>query len=1230
MHEGTPLQRKLLLGAGLAAAAAALLVVLLVLLLRGSRPDRGDADRAGIGGGAGATEGLAGPAQATPEPESKAEAPPEKTEAEEPAEPEREPLLRGRVFGEAGGIAGAAVMLFSVREVESLLRRLERFDPGSGLPDIPSLIAGVKEELDRFRASALAAAADAEGLYAFFEAPPGAYFVLAAGAGHVFRYGDVVSLIAGRTQELDLRLDRGVAIAGRVIDIEDRGVPGARVTAEFHPPGMPGVGRIVQKLLSYVNGEFLKGPFQAQTDADGRFAIDALPPGAYDLLAEKPGFPETRLENVLGGTTEAVILLAPGARIEGLLVDGQGLPVPDLEVRLGAEAAAIALPFPGASDMLETANRLFGDPERRARSRESGAFRFENVGPGRYRLKVQVAGFLPLERPLAIAPGETEVQLGALAIDRGAAIRGRVIAQGGAPVEGASVSAFPEGMSFFSMGGAVNDMVSGRNRSATDAAGRFELRGLASGKYNVIAQARGYGGASKRGVAADGEEIEIEVERGIAIRGRVIDHATEAKLSGARVSASGVSAGTDAEGRFALEGVTARGRGLDPFGGMQGGFGGRRGGGRRGPGAAPSGEGDGAPGAGANAGSEGEGEEAQPRRIRVRASAGGYQEGFASVDAGADASDVVISLKAKPRVRGLALDPKGEALPGALLRLVPGDGENPFTGSGLVFVDAGVSDLEGRFVLDAPEESGQFSILASHPLYASTFSDGFRPADLDARDAIEVRLAEGGVIRGTVSDGANPIAGARVRLAKSRQTDARMQIFANLIGLPKEGKVAYSSQSGAFVYELVLPGDYTLSAEVAGFGDSKTENVSVAAGETRELSIVLDPGGEIAGVVLDQDGQPLGGALVRALREGGGDERMLEAQRLLGGAFKTARSGSDGLFRLEGLPSAAYSVIAEKPGYSAASAAAVRPGETRLELLLEAAARLEGRVVDAATLRPIPVFEVRLVDLEREAVGGGEPSPFDFRPWRQARDADGRYFRDGLEPGRCRVEVRADGFAPSAQDIVLASGAVAEVSFALERAGVLTGQVIDASTGQPVEGARVGLASRDGRPPAAEDESADSRREVRRYFEDFALARSVSTDGEGRFELASFPAEPQTVVVTHDEFVQEHRDEVAVAFGEQKELKILFKKGLSLSGTIADAASRPAVGAFVLVKGTSEGFERVRKSATADAEGRFRIGGLERGSYRLIVPSREGRSPPSSQDIAIDERDVEDLRLTLP
>ncbi|MBN8468636.1 carboxypeptidase regulatory-like domain-containing protein [Corallococcus exiguus] len=74
---------------------------------------------------------------------------------------------------------------------------------------------------------------------------------------------------------------------------------------------------------------------QARSEADGRFAVGGLAPGAYDVQVRAPGFqPLTRMGlGVLAGQRfELVLELAAPGRIEGTVVDGAEAPLPGVTV----------------------------------------------------------------------------------------------------------------------------------------------------------------------------------------------------------------------------------------------------------------------------------------------------------------------------------------------------------------------------------------------------------------------------------------------------------------------------------------------------------------------------------------------------------------------------------------------------------------------------------------------------------------------------------------------------------------------------------------------------------------------------------------------------------------------------------------------------------------------------------------------------------------------------------
>ncbi len=1153
----------------------------------------------------------------------------EDEEKEEAEEKKLEPSLKGRIFGDEGGIAGAHVLLFSTKEVERLIRSFERFDPGSGIPDIGKIVKEVKQELIKFKNKAIETQSIEDGVYEFYNLEESPYFVLTLAKNYIFKYGDVVSVEKGRTAELDMKMSPGASIGGRVVSPTGNGVPGVTVTAEYRPPGMASIGKLVQKVLKYVNGEFLKGPFQTVSGPDGRFVIDSLPHGVYDLHANVKGFPDSRAYGVTTGTLEAVVLLQEGVRIEGVLIDQSGVEIAGTVVKLSPQADAINLPIPlpGVNDMIKTAAKFLEDPDILTLSGSEGKFVFSNIASGPYLLEVSYPGFLPYSKRLTVNAGEN-IDLGAVAINRGSSITGQVLDTEGNPIQGAEVQAFPEGLSFQTMGKALQDFTSGRVKTQSDAEGMFSIHGLSQGKYRVIAQAHKFGGKVKSRVPTDEEPIELVLEPGITVEGKVIDDETEEPIKKAKVRASGIIGYTNNEGLFVLEGVAPRDReSMNPFGDMRPGGGPVRVQGRIG-----------------DDESEENSKEKDPslRTISVWANFTGYQderERFTIKEIQESEEGVVVRLKKKQKLYGIALNPDGEPLPGCLLRLVPPGLDNvPFIPEGVIFLDASVSKLDGTFVLDFPIDRGSFKVMTTHPLYASTTSERVDPRDHDKENPFEVRTSDGARIRGIVTDGKNVIPNAKVRLGKAREQSFQEKMIMGMLGLPKGGSETYTTPEGTFDYGKVLPGDYTLSAEIAGFADTWTENFTLQVGDDKEVEITLNPGGPIQGIVYDQDGQPLSGARIRILKNETLNEEMLQAQRFLGGAFKMTTSNSDGQFKVQGLPQDAYSIVVEKKGYTKAEDSDLYPDEEdQIEVTLFKAAQIMGFVTNAATNQPIIEFSVRVKALSG-ADSENDDGPMQFlRAWRPVRNSMGQFFRENLAEGLYSIEVKAEGYAKASTQLQLKSGSEVELPFSLVQAGKLQGLVVDSQTNLPIKDARITIGppllqadaeeDKDVIKKREEDLLADPQQVMNDYFERRFTSDQAKTDAEGRFELGQFDGEPHSVTVTHEEYIQERQPNMTIQLGSVQEQTFVMRKGLEVSGTITDVDGTPAERAYVVARGVDTHTKHIEKGYRVRSNGKYHLKGLPPGRYVLVTQSRG--TQPSARTVDIEGSNVVEIDIPL-
>ena len=77
-----------------------------------------------------------------------------------------------------------------------------------------------------------------------------------------------------------------------------------------------------------------------------------------------------------------------------------------------------------------------------------------------------------------------------------------------------------------------------------------------------------------------------------------------------------------------------------------------------------------------------------------------------------------------------------------------------------------------------------------------------------------------------------------------------------------------SGNEGRFRFEGLEPGDYNPEAQRTGFLDSNDEpEIGLAAGEhLKDVVIKMTPQGLIAGHVMDEDGDPVPGLIVKAAR----------------------------------------------------------------------------------------------------------------------------------------------------------------------------------------------------------------------------------------------------------------------------------------------------------------------------------------------------------------------------
>jgi protocatechuate 3,4-dioxygenase beta subunit len=160
--------------------------------------------------------------------------------------------------------------------------------------------------------------------------------------------------------------------------------------------------------------------------------------------------------------------------------------------------------------------------------------------------------------------------------------------------------------------------------------------------------------------------------------------------------------------------------------------------------------------------------------------------------------------------------------------------------------------------------------------------------------------------------------------------------------------------------------------------------------------------------------------------------------------LESALTGADGIARFDDLQAGPYELWARLDRSASPLVRTIHDGGAdplgRVELVLEPAGAVRGQVIGpgaAAAVRLVPVgvdHAVRVAEL----------------------DEQGGFTIDGVPFGRWRVEADAPGWFQTGDGEVEVAGAPEEIEVRLERAGVVSGTVVDGA-GQPVAGATLVL-----------------------------------------------------------------------------------------------------------------------------------------------------------------------------
>ena len=471
---------------------------------------------------------------------------------------------------------------------------------------------------------------------------------------------------------------------------------------------------------------------------------------------------------------------------------------------------------------------------------------------------------------------------------------------------------------------------------------------------------------------------------------------------------------------------------------------------------------------------------------------------------------------------------------------------------------------------------GTYLVRASADGRGSASQDGIVVAPDATRTHVRLLLPTGHTLRGTVFDADDsPIAEARV-IATPQQSARKAMDKVECV----------SSAEGAFELVGLAPGVHTLFL-------ARADKPLVLAGTARipdmtRLDIRLRPTAVLHGAVTDHDGQPIVDAQISYAPQGGVE--------------LTARTGTDGTYRLEDVPSGPSQYFrVRKDGYvpfpdptapQQGTGEALREGaEVRRDIVLEAGVAVTITVLAAGEGDPI---EAATVSLRMAQLWGGGG-----KPWSATTGESGVAEFPGIVPGTYLVVIQASGwvqpsFPPNPQAVLQSPQAMPEAwrleiseattaTYRLERGGSVSGKVTGPD-GSPFAGALVTV-------PGAQSQIP------------------VFSAEDGTFTVDAVPARRRaTAVATAPDMPSSTSEPFSIEAGEEvKGIEIELATGARLSGRVRASDGRPLVGAYVrYVQGQMnernpwgfQQFDRVERYPVAE-DGTFEIPGVANGAYTV-------------------------------
>jgi large repetitive protein len=445
-----------------------------------------------------------------------------------------------------------------------------------------------------------------------------------------------------------------------------------------------------------------------------------------------------------------------------------------------------------------------------------------------------------------------------------------------------------------------------------------------------------------------------------------------------------------------------------------------------------------------------------------------------------------------------------------------------------------LSNENGQYVVNglAP---GIYTVVVSAPNYQTNAAT----VQVSSNQTIDGSIAlqpDPGQITGTVLDsaGSNPIPGASVSIVNSS---------GNLI------TTVLTDSNGVFMVVGLAPDNYTVNVFANNFQNG-TVGALVTSGQTTPVSVSLDPNpGFITGTV-----SPIVPNTIIQLRD---------VNNVL---IDSVVSNQDGTFSFNNLTPGTYTILAAAPNYSTAQAGVsvlANQTSTVVLTLVPNPGTVSGIVTDNIG-NPIVNAIVQIFDQNNILIGSG------------FTDSSGQYIVGNLPSGSFNVVVNSPGFGQVIAGINIGVGQdLTGVNIILiPNPGIINGQIINLTTGDPITGATVVIIDGVSQIPVA----------------------TTTTSTFGNYSVSGLAPGSYIVSASKLNFTTEQTGAIVLSDSATRADLALGENPGNISGNVEDTNGNPITGNGIQISVFNEN-NVIVVSFLANSDGTYTVPSLAPGTY---------------------------------